>query len=100
MNIGLDFVLVYGIEGLIPAMNIQGAAYASVISQMIMAIVSAWLLLKQTSFPLKLTFPFNKEIPRLVKMVFDLFLRTVALNAALIFAVYRATSYGTDALAA
>ena len=33
-------------------------------------------------------------------MVFDLFLRTIALNAALIFAVYKATSYGTDALAA
>ena len=44
--------------------------------------------------------PFNKEIPRLIKMVFDLFLRTIALNAALIFAVYKATSYGTDALAA
>jgi putative MATE family efflux protein len=100
MNVGLDFLLVYGIEGLIPAMNIKGAAYASVISQVMMAIVSAWLLMNRTDFQLKLVFPFNKEIPRLVKMVFDLFLRTVALNAALIFAVYRATSYGTDALAA
>jgi putative MATE family efflux protein len=100
MNIGLDFLLVYGIEGFIPAMKIKGAAYASVISQIIMAVVSAWLLLRHTSFRLKLVFPFNKEIRRLVKMVFDLFLRTVALNAALIFAVYSATSYGDDALAA
>ena len=75
LNIIFDWILVYGIDGWIPAMNIEGAAYASVI-------------------------PFNKEIPRLVKMVFDLFLRTVALNVALIFAVYMATSYGTDALAA
>ena len=100
LNVGLDFVLVYGIDGFIPAMNIQGAAYASVIAQIVMAIVSAVLLLKKTSFKLKIVFPFNKEIPRLVRMVFDLFLRTVALNAALIFAVYQATNYGTDELAA
>ena len=80
LNVGLDFILVYGMEGFIPAMHIQGAAYASVISQVCMAIVSAILVLKYTDFKLKLVFPFNKEIPRLVKMVFDLFLRTIALN--------------------
>lgn len=100
LNIVFDWVLVYGIEGVVPAMNIKGAAYASVISQVVMAIVSAWLLLKKTSIKLKLVFPFNKEIPRLTKMVFDLFLRTVALNTALIFAVKQATDYGTDSLAA
>jgi len=100
LNIGLDWVLVYGIEGLIPAMNIKGAAYASVIAQISMAIVSTILLLKKTDFSLKLVLPLNKEISRLAKMVFDLFLRTIALNMALIFAVYKATSYGTDSLAA
>ena len=100
LNIVLDWIFVYGIEGLIPAMNIKGAAYASVISQIVMAISAAILLLKTTSIRLKIVFPFNKEIPKLIKMVIDLFLRTVALNAALIFAVYKATSYGTDALAA
>ncbi|MEQ6124980.1 MATE family efflux transporter [Pseudotenacibaculum sp. MALMAid0570] len=100
LNVVFDLILVYGIEGWIPAMNIDGAAYASVISQVAMAITAAILLLKKTSIRLKIVLPFNKEIPRLIKMVFDLFLRTVALNAALIFAVYKATSYGTDALAA
>ncbi len=100
MNIVLDWVLVYGIDGFIPAMNIKGAAYASVISQVFMAIFATIFLVKNTSIRLKVVFPFNKEIPKLVKMVFDLFLRTVALNAALIFAVYSATSYGSDALAA
>ena len=100
LNIILDWIFVYGIEGVIPAMNIEGAAYASVISQIAMAISAAILLLKTTSIRLKLVFPFNKEIPKLIKMVIDLFFRTVALNAALIFAVYKATSYGTDALAA
>ena len=100
LNIVFDWVLVYGIEGFIPSMNIKGAAYASVISQIVMAIVSVILLLKKTSISLKLVFPFNKEIPRLTKMVFDLFIRTVALNTALIFAVKQATDYGTDSLAA
>lgn len=100
LNIGLDWILVYGIDGFIPAMQVKGAAYASVISQITMALVSIVLMLKKTNFSLRLVFPLNKEIPRLIKMVLDLFLRTVALNAALIFAVYKATSYGTDTLAA
>lgn len=100
LNIVFDWILVYGIDGFIPAMNIKGAAYASLIAQIAMAIVSAILLVKKTSISIRLKFPFNKEIPRLVKMVFDLFLRTVALNTALIFAVKQATNYGTDSLAA
>jgi putative MATE family efflux protein len=100
LNVVFDWILVYGIEGWIPAMNIKGAAYASVISQIVMAFVAGYLLLKKTTISLKFVLPFNKEIPRLIKMVFDLFLRTIALNAALIFAVYKATSYGTNTLAA
>ena len=100
LNVLLDWILVYGIEHWIPAMNVEGAAYASVFSQIVMAIVAGYLLLKKTSINLKLIFPFNKEVPRLIKMVFDLFLRTIALNTALIFAVYKATSYGTNELAA
>lgn len=100
LNVVFDWILVYGVDGIIPAMNIKGAAYASVISQVVMAIVSVILLLKKTSISLKLVVPFNKEIPRLTKMVFDLFIRTVALNTALIFAVKQATEYGTDSLAA
>ncbi|MDB2336560.1 MATE family efflux transporter [Flavobacteriaceae bacterium] len=100
LNVFFDWILVYGVEGWFPAMNVKGAAFASVISQVIMAIVAGYLLLKKTAISLKFIRPFNKEIPRLIKMVFDLFLRTIALNTALIFAVYKATSYGTDELAA
>ncbi len=100
LNVFFDWILVYGVEGWFPAMNVKGAAFASVISQIIMAIVAGYLLLKKTAISLQFILPFNKEIPRLIKMVFDLFLRTIALNAALIFAVYKATSYGTDELAA
>ena len=40
LNIVLDIILVYGIEGYIPAMHVEGAAYASVIAQVVMAIIS------------------------------------------------------------
>ena len=46
VNIVLDFALVYGIEGIINPMHIKGAAYASVVAQIIMALCSAYFLLK------------------------------------------------------
>jgi Na+-driven multidrug efflux pump len=62
LNIVLDYAFVFGIEGFIPAMHIEGAAYASVIAQGFMALLSWILVLKKTPFTLKLSFPFNKEI--------------------------------------
>jgi len=99
-NIVLTFILVYGIEGFIPALNIQGAAYASVIAQLIMAMLSAYYLLKKTVIPLKLSLPFNKEIKRFVIMILNLFVRTLALNVTLYFATRFATGYGAAYIAA
>ncbi len=94
LNIILDFVFVYGIDGYIPAMYLEGAAWASLISQAVMAILVFILLLKKTEISLKLVFPLNKEIKRLVIMSLNLFVRALALNAALIIAVREATALG------
>ncbi|MBR9756839.1 MAG: MATE family efflux transporter [Algicola sp.] len=99
-NIILDVVLVYGIEGVIPAMHIKGAAYASVMAQLVMAVVAAVYLLKKTPIPLKVKLPFNKEIKRFTVMVLNLFIRTIALNVTLYFASAFATSYGAEYIAA
>ena len=99
-NIILDFILVYGITDVIPAMNIKGAAYASVIAQLIMAIFSTYYLLKKTPIPLKISFPFNKEINRFALMILNLFVRTIALNVTLYYASAFATSYGAAYIAA
>ncbi len=99
-NIILDFVLVYGISGYLEPMNIEGAAYASVIAQILMALFSAYFLLKKTTIPLIPTFPFNKEIWRFVVMILNLFVRTVALNITLYFATRFATGYGKNYIAA
>ncbi len=90
-NILLDILLVYGFSDIIPPMHINGAAYASLISQILMALVSIYLLLKKTNIPLRTNFPFHPEIKRFMGMVLNLFIRTLALNITL----YLGTSYST-----
>ncbi|KAB1066822.1 MATE family efflux transporter [Tamlana haliotis] len=99
-NIILDVIFVYGIPGYVLAMHIEGAAYASVIAQMLMAILAAYFLLKKTNIPLTPRFPFNQEIQRFVLMILNLFIRTLALNVTLYFASAKATSYGAEYIAA
>lgn len=100
LNIGLDFVLVFGIEGIIPAMHIEGAAYASVIAQAVMAIMALGLFLKKTPFRFTFQLPFNKEIKRLLMLSLNLFIRAVSLNIAIYFANSYATAYGSNYIAA
>lgn len=100
LNIGLDFVLVFGVDGLIEPMNVKGAAWASVIAQAVMAILSLILLLKKTPFNLKLSFTLNKEIRNLLGLSLNLMVRALALNVALYLANAYATKYGNNYIAA
>lgn len=93
-NIVLDFILVYGVEGWVPALYLEGAAWASLIAQATMALMAFVLLLRKTEISMKLTFPLNKEIKRVVFMSLNLFVRALALNVALIIAVREATALG------
>ena len=99
-NIILDVILVYGIHGILEPLYIEGAAYASVIAQIFMALCSGYYLLKKTQIPLMPTFPFNKEIPKFLLMILNLFIRTLALNITLYFATRFATGYGKNYIAA
>ncbi len=100
LNIGLDFLLVYGVDGLVPAMAVKGAAWASLISQGVMALLAMILLLTKTDISLRLRFPLHPEIKRLVSMSANLFVRSFALNVALILAVREATDIGNATVAA
>lgn len=100
VNIGLDFALVYGIEGTIAPMGIKGAAWASLISQFIMAVLAFIFLMKKTEVSLKFKLPLHHEIKRLVNMSLNLFLRSVALNTALILATREAADLGKEYIAA
>ncbi len=100
LNVILDFAFVFGIDNIIEPMHVEGAAYASVIAQIVMAVLALILLFKKTPFSLKFTFPFNKEIKRLLSLSFNLFIRALALNFALYLANSYATKYGNQYIAA
>ena len=91
VNAILDFLLVYGVEGYIPAMHLKGAAYASLAAQAVMLVMALWFFFKKTPFNLKLSFNINPQLKGLLLMAANLFVRTAALN----FAIYLATSYAT-----
>ena len=100
VNILLDIIFVYGIQDFFPAMHIKGAAYASVIAQIIMAAFSIYYIKTKTNIPLLVKFPFNPEIKRFALMILNLFIRTIALNVALYFGTSFATKYGPTYIAA
>ena len=94
LNIVLDFILVYGVEGIVSPMYLEGAAWASLIAQGIMALMAFVLLITKTNISLALKFPLHPELGRLVVMSLNLFVRALALNIALILAVREATALG------
>ncbi|MGD1947341.1 MAG: MATE family efflux transporter [Croceivirga sp.] len=100
LNIVLDIVLVFGIEGYIPALHLEGAAWASLISQAVMAILALVLLRAKTNISLTPEFSINKELKSLIFMSLNLFVRTLALNTALLLAVREATALGTKFIGA
>lgn len=100
LNIGLDFLLVYGWADQIPALGIKGAAYASLAAQGFMALFSLILLLRKTHVSLLPRLPIDPELYKLIGMAANLFVRTVALNVALYLSNAFATDYGASYIAA
>ncbi|NAS31032.1 MATE family efflux transporter [Flavobacteriaceae bacterium R38] len=100
VNVVLDYTLVYGVEGIIPAMHLKGAAYASLSAQVIMLIMAFYFFFKKTDFHLKLYRKINPQMKVLIKMSLNLFVRTAALNFAIYLANVCATSYGKNYIAA
>jgi len=100
LNIILDFVFVYGISDVIKPMHLEGAAWASLISQAVMAILAFILLFTKTDISLKLYLPIHPELKRLVNMSLNLFVRALALNITLLLAVREATALGNNYIGA
>ncbi|MCV6629734.1 MAG: MATE family efflux transporter [Flavobacteriaceae bacterium] len=92
LNIGLDFLLVYGFYDLIPPMHLQGAAYASIAAQSLMLGIALYFLFTKTPFRLKVRKAYNPNLRQHISLSANLFLRTIALN----FAIYLANAYATD----
>ena len=100
LNILLDIILVYGVEGFINPMFIKGAAYASLVAQLAMAFLAVILLYKKTNIKLAVKFPFNPKIKSFMQMFGNLVIRTASLNVTLYFCNAFATKYGDEFIAA
>ncbi|XLS29012.1 MATE family efflux transporter [Flavobacteriaceae bacterium M23B6Z8] len=92
VNVALTYAFVYGIEDFIPAMHLQGAAWASVIAQAVMLTMAFRYFIVKTPFTLKLSSVINPNMKAMLLMSANLFVRTAALN----FAIYLANAYATD----
>jgi MATE family multidrug resistance protein len=100
LNVFLDVIFVYGVDGWINPMHINGAAYASVIAQLVMTCLAVYLLYNKTQITLKFSLPFNKKIKGFLLMFSNLIIRTIALNIALYFGSSFAAKYGNEFIAA
>src|SRR5690606_3848390 len=100
VSVGLYLLLVYGVDGVIHAMHLKGAAYASLIAQLVMFLIALWFFYKKTPFHLKLSLSINPRLKRLLLMAANLFVRTAALNFAIFLANAYATGYGKNYIAA
>lgn len=100
VNVLLDLVLVYGIEGMVPALHLEGAAIASVIAQGVMLVMALNYYFSKTPFRLHPGKALNPNLKALLLMSLNLFVRTAALNYAIYLANAFATDYGPSYIAA
>ena len=99
VNVVLSFILVYGVEGFIPALHIEGAAIASVIAQFVMLVIALHFYFTKTPFGLKIKRKINPAMKNLLLMSLNLFVRTLSLNIAIYLANAYATGYGDKYIA-
>lgn len=100
LNIILDLVLVYGIEGWIPAQGVLGAAYASLSAQILMMLIALFFLYRKTPFFLKMMqWTPHEKLKKHLSLTFNFFLRTAAINIAIYLSYRYANGYGVTAAA-
>jgi len=100
LNLLLDFVLIHGYQDIIPAMGVVGAAYASLIAQIVMCVLALVFMVRKTPFGLNPTFKINPEFKTTIKLTINMLIRTIALNIAFILALRFANGYGKNELSA
>lgn len=100
VNLILDYILIYGINGLIEPLGVKGAAYGSLISQVLMLLMTIAVLYKMTPFKLVFTIKRHPLFSQLLGTSSNFILRAIALNAVLFIANSYCTGYGDEEIAA
>lgn len=100
IHVFLDYILIFGIDNFIPAYHIKGAAYASLIAQLIMVIMAFYYYFTKTTFRLNPGKSIHPYFKKYVYLSFNFILRTASLNIAFFLANSYATGYGKNYIAA
>ncbi|GGE96347.1 putative efflux protein, MATE family [Chishuiella changwenlii] len=100
IHVFLDYILIFGIDGIIPAFHIKGAAYASLIAQLIMVIMAFYYYFTKTPFRLNPSSTIHPLFKKYLYLSFNFILRTASLNVAFFLANSYATGYGKSYIAA
>lgn len=100
VNLLFDIILVFGIEGIVPSYGIAGAAYATLIAQVVMFALSIYYFVQRSGLKMIWSREINPEIFKLLSMSGNLFVRTLSLNVAYFVSNRLATAYGTNYIAA
>lgn len=100
IHVLLDYVLIFGIDGIIPAFQIKGAAYASLIAQFIMVSMAFYYYFTKTPFRLNPGKTVHPLFKKYIYLSFNFILRTASLNLAFFLANSYATGYGKNYIAA
>lgn len=100
LNVVLTYLFVFGYRDIIPAMHIKGAAYASVITQIVMLSMAFYYFLKYTPFSLRVRKTLNPSLKPFIVMSFNFIIRTATLNMAIYLANRYAAGYGKEYIAA
>lgn len=93
INLILDYVLVLGVDGIYEGIGSDGAAWASLLVQMLMFVAALVLLRKKTPFRWQIGGKLDHHLRELSSLAGNLVLRTIALNFTILLCHRYATSY-------
>jgi putative MATE family efflux protein len=100
VNLILNLLVVYGVEGYIAPLGVVGAAWGSFCAQCFMLILTLIFLFRKTPFRLNVWWPLSPHLKSLLSMSGMFILRTTALNGVLLTANGYATACGPKFMAA
>jgi putative MATE family efflux protein len=97
VNVALDYLLVYGVQGWFDGLGLTGAAYASLAAQSTMLFIALIFFFKNTPFSLHLRqWKPHQLLGRHIKLTANFFLRTAAINICIYLSYTYANDYGVD----
>ncbi len=99
VNLVADYILIFGM-GPIPAFGVEGAAYGSLLSQVVMLGLAIIYLKRKTDYRIYWVTKIHKDLKWLFGMSIDFYIRTISLNLALYQSTRMASALGEAVIAA